>query len=256
MSYENNSPTINSNRLGLWLPMIVALALVTGCGYHYYMGPLEPVSQQATSMTIADDGSVTYVQGRFEVRLRPVSDEELNRQFSSQSEGGPKATNPYTFGDTEFYEGQKKRQRFAVFSLNVKNYEYPKVRIDPARVQILASNGRVYWSLSKQQLNSYYRAYAIGYRGNAYSQYRERRDLLARTMLGLEEVFSGQEVEGLVVFPNLHPDVEQVSLVVHDLVLRFDYRDEPVEMVELTYDFQRDIGRLYPDGTVQLSANN
>ena len=217
MSYESNSPTINSNRLGLWLPMIVALALVTGCGYHYYMGPLEPVSQQATSMTIADDGSVTYVQ---------------------------------------FYEGQKKRQRFAVFSLNVKNYEYPKVRIDPARVQILASNGRVYWSLSKQQLNSYYRAYAIGYRGNAYSQYRERRDLLARTMLGLEEVFSGQEVEGLVVFPNLHPDVGQVSLVVHDLVLRFDYRDEPVEMVELTYDFQRDIGRLYPDGTVQLSANN
>ena len=242
--------------LGLRLPAVIALWLVTGCGYHYYAGPLQPVGEQAASMNIADDGSVTYVQGRLEVRLRPLTDDELNRQFAAQSLGGPKATNPYTYGDTEFYEGQPKRQRFTVFSLSVKNYEYPKVKVDPARVQLLASNKREYWSLNLKQLDNYYRIYVIGYEGNAYSRYRERRDLLLRTMFAAEEIFSGQEAEGLIVFPTLHPDVDLVSLVIHDLVLRFDSRDEPVETVDLSYEFRRDIGRLYPDGTVELSAGN
>lgn len=239
----------------LWLP-VIALWLVAGCGYHHYAGPLQPVDRQAASMTIADDGGVTYVQGRFEVRLRPVSDDELNRQFSKQSRGGAKSINPYTYGDIEFYEGRQKRQRFTVFSMSVKNYEYPKVKIDPARVRLLASNGRQYWSLSLKQLDNYYRIYATAYEGNAYTRYRARRDLLLRTMFPAEEIFSGQEAEGFIVFPSLHPDVDLVSLVVHDLVLRFDYRDEPVETVDLSYEFRRDIGRLYPDGTVELSASN
>ncbi len=140
--------------------------------------------------------------------------------------------------------------------MNVKNYEYPKVKVDPARVRLVASNKREYWSLSLDQLDNYYRVYATAYEGNAYSRYRARGDLLLRTMFAAEEIFSGQEAEGFVVFPNLHPDVDLVSLVVHDFVLRFDYRDEPVEMVDLSYEFRRDIGRLYPDGTVELSASN
>lgn len=234
----------------------LAFWLLTGCGYHHYAGPLHPGSEQAAAMDIADDGSITYVQGRLEVRLRPVTDDELNRQFASQSVGGPKATNPYTYGDTEFYDGLEKRQRFTVFSLNVKNYEYPKVKVDPRRVQLLASNRREYWSLSTQQMDNYFRAYAQGYRGNEYSRYRERRDLVQRTSFAEQDIFSGQEAEGLLAFPSLHADVDHVKLVIRDLVVRFDYRNEPIESVDLTYDFQRDIGRLYPDGTVELSAGD
>lgn len=237
--------------LAIW-----AMSVLGGCGYHHYAGPLQPHGQQASSMTVADDGSVTYLQGRLEVRLRPVTDDELNRQFGSQSEGGAKATNPYTYGDTEFYQGKKKRQRFTVFSLNVKNYEYPKVRVDPQMIQAHTSNKRVYWSLSTQQLDNYYRAYAVGYRGNEYSRYRERRDLLLRTTFAAQDIFSGQEAEGLIVFQSLHPDVDHLRVVISDLILRFDYRNEPIETLDLTYEFERDIGREYPDGSVALSASN
>ena len=207
-----------------------ALALLTaGCGYNHYAGPLEPSGEQGPSHVVADDGSVTFVQGRLEIRLRPLSDRELNRQFASQSGFRPQSTNPYTFADTRFFRGNPERQRFTVFGLSVKNYAYPKVLIDPARVELTADNGREYWSLNFDQLDNYYRIYATGYRGNEYGRYKERLDLLRQTMFQMEHIFSGQEREGLLVFPALHPDVRRVEAVVHDAVLRFDYRDEPVE---------------------------
>lgn len=69
-----------------------------------------------------------------------------------------------------------------------------------------------------------------------------------------EHVFSGQDREGLLVFHALHPDVRQVEPVVHDAVLRFDYRDEPVEAVDVSYHFRRDVGRRHHDGDLELSA--
>ncbi len=231
-----------------------ALALLAAsCGYHHFAGPLEPAGEQGPSHVVADDGSVTFVQGRLEIMLRPLSDGELNRQFAPQSGSGPQSTNPYTFGDTRFSRGNPERQRFTVFVLSVKNYAYPKVLIDPARVELKADNGRQYWSLSVDQLDNYYRIYATGYRGNEYGRYKERLDLLRRTMFQNEHVFSGQDSEGLLVFPALHPDVRRVEAVVHGAVLRFDYRDEPVESVDVSYHFHRDVGRRYHDGGLELS---
>ena len=78
-------------------------------------------------------------------------------------------------------------------------------------------------------------------------------DLLRRTMFKSEEIFSGQEAEGFVVFPALHPDVSGVGVEVNDIVLRFDFRNEPVETTNLNYEFVRDVGKIYNDGTVKLS---
>lgn len=237
---------------GLWL---VALSL-PGCGYYYYAGPLHPQEQQPPSMTVADDGSVTYIQDRLEVRLKPMSDEELNRQFAAHSGSGPQSTNPYTFGNTKFWEGEQQRARFTVFRLSVKNYAFPKVKIDPARIVLESENKREYWSLGLQQLDTYYRAYAIGYRGNEYARYQERLDLLRRTLFKNEEIFSGQETEGFVVFPVLHPDVGKIRVVVKDMVLRFDFRNEPTEAIDIEYRFDRDIGRIYRDGKIVLSQGD
>ena len=239
------------------LPLLACFAVLAGgCGYYYYAGPLQPAPGQESAMSVADDGSVVFTQDRLEVTLKPMSDEEMNRQFASHSVAGAKSTNPYTFGDTEFWEGEKERSRFTVFRLSVKNYAYPKVKIDPAKIVIQTENNREYWSLSLQQLDTYYRAYAIGYRGNEYSRYQERLDLLRRTMFKNEEVFSGQEAEGFLVFPNLHPDVDDIRVVMHDVVLRFDFRNEPVETVGINYAFRRDIGRIYRDGKVVLTDAN
>jgi len=131
---------------------------------------------------------LTFAQDRFEVRLKPMTDEELNRQFFNNSQAGPKSTNPYTFGNTVFWGTDEEKQRFTVFRLGIKNYAYPKVKIDPSKIVVKASNKREYWSLNFEQLDTYYRAYAIGYRGNEYARYQERRDLLRRTMLKDEEI--------------------------------------------------------------------
>ncbi|MFH1572311.1 MAG: hypothetical protein ABIL09_30245 [Gemmatimonadota bacterium] len=227
------------------------LAGLAGCGYYHYAAPLRPLAdQREAAMQVADDGSVVFARGRFTVSLRPMSDQELNRQFASRSEAGARSTNPYTFGDVRFWEGERERARFTVFRLRVTNGEYPKVKIDPARIVLRADNGREYWSLGLPQLDNYYRAYATGYQGNEYARYRERIDILRRTMFRNEEVFNGQEVEGFVIFPALDHDAQQLQAVVHDAVLRFDYRNEPVETVELTYHFGRDTGRIYRDGRV------
>ena len=232
----------------------LCLAAMSQCGYYHYAGPLRPLDQQHSAMTVADDGSITFVQDRLEIRLRPLTDEELNRQFAAHSHAGPKSTNPYTYGDTEFWEGEQERARFTVFQMAVKNYSYPKVKIDPARVQLRALNKREYWTLNIHQLDTYFRAYALGYRGNEYAHYQERLDLLRRTMFKNEEIFSGQEKEGYLVFPSLHSDVRQVELIVHDAVLRFDYRNEPVETLDVVYQFQRDTGRIYRDGEIRLDT--
>jgi hypothetical protein len=237
------------------------LALILGlgiqaCGYNYYTGPLQPGDQQDSSISVADDGTVTFAQDRFEVRLKPMTDEELNRQFFNNSQSGPKSTNPYTFGNTVFWGTDQEKQRFTVFRVSVKNYAYPKVKIDPSKIVVKAGNKREYWSLNFEQLDTYYRAYAIGYRGNEYARYQERRDLLRRTMLKNEEIFSGQEAEGFVIFPALHPDVSDIEVQVFDVVLRFDFRNEPVETTNISYNFIRDIGKIYKDGTVVPRVSN
>jgi len=232
-----------------FLALIIGLS-VLGCGYSYYTGPLQPGQNQASSISVADDGTLTFAQDRFEVRLKPMTDEELNRQFFNNSQAGPKSTNPYTFGNTVFWGTDEEKQRFTVFRLSVKNYAYPKVKIDPSKIVVKASNKREYWSLNFEQLDTYYRAYAIGYRGNEYARYQERRDLLRRTMLKDEEIFSGQESEGFVIFPVLHPDVSDIEVQVLDVILRFDFRNEPVETTNISYKFVRDIGKIYKDGTV------
>jgi hypothetical protein len=238
-----------------YAPFLILLAISSlhGCGYYYYAGDLKPDGSQGTSMSIADDGTVTFSQDRFEVRLKPMTDDELNRQFPSHSNKGPKSTNPFTFGDTKFWGDTQQKRRFTVFRLSVKNYAYPKVRIDPSKIVLKASNEREYWSLGFDQLDTYYRAYAIGYRGNEYDRYQERRDLLRRTMFENEEIFSGQESDGFVIFEVLHPDVKQIKVEVHDIVTRFDFRNEPIETLDLNYSFVRDIGKEYTDGRRELT---
>jgi hypothetical protein len=231
------------------------LGVVWGCGYHHYTGPLRPALEQP-NRTRAEAGGVIFAQGHLRVEVRALTDTELNRQFQSRSVAGPQSTNPYTFADTRFWEGDKHRSRFTTFSLRVVNEDFPKVKIDPSRVSLQAVDGSEYWSLELQQLDTYYRAYAVGFRGNEYARYQERLDLLRSTLFKNEEIFAGQEAEGYVVFPALHHDVSEVEVAIHDAVLRFDHRNEPVETVQIHCRFKRDIGKIYRDGRLVLEASS
>jgi hypothetical protein len=85
--------------------------------------------QQPSGLAVADDGTVTFTQGRLEIRMRPMSDKELNRQYATYSQSGPRSTNPYTFGNSTYFRTGETPRRFTVFKLSVKNYEHPKVRM-------------------------------------------------------------------------------------------------------------------------------
>lgn len=231
------------------------LLICVGCGYYHYAGPLAPASQQRADMQVNDEAVVLFERGDLLIQMRAVTDRELNQQFASDSEAGPESTNPYTFGDTRFWDGVAERARFTVFHFRVANEGFPKVKVDPARVVMETPGGRQSWSLSLQQLDSYYRAYAIGFRGSEYARYQERLDILRRTLFRNEEVFDGQTAEGYLVFPALHHDVKQVSVQVLDVVLRFDHRSEPQETAELTYRFRRETGRLFGDGRLVLETD-
>lgn len=227
--------------------------LLDGCGYKFgyrhFAGPIVPATGQVTEMRVGDDRSIIFVLDRLEVRLRPITDDMLNRQFPDVSvsrEGlyqNPYVSpnNPYTYGDWGPPEEDRMPSRFTVFLIQVKNYAFPKVRVDPSNVQVVATNGRRYPSLSFEALIEYYWPYAVGHAGNSYKYFDERKDILRSTLLQDNMIFSGQEVQGYIVFPPLDYDVEEFTVRVEEMVLRFDYRDEPVETVDVLYRFNREV---------------
>jgi hypothetical protein len=240
--------TVSLGSVLLGIGVIFAVLLGCACGYRYYVGPLEPVAdqEQASGTRVEDDGTVTFVKERLEISVRPVTDEELNRQFAGYSREGLESTNPYTFGDWRDPETKSVPSRFTVFLLKVKNYTYPKMRVDPIKALIIADNGREYRPLSLLELEEYYAAYVVGYAGNKYARYQVRTDILRKSLYYGDVIFSGQEEEGFVAFPRFHEGVKRIRFRLEDVMLRFDVWDEPIETMDVEYLFQREIGRVYP----------
>ena len=248
----------------LVLPLL-ALLMVSGCSHRYYAEDLKSLSEadQGANTTVADDGTVTFTQGRLEISLRPMTDEELNRQFADYSSEGADSRNPYTFGNSTYFRSGETPQRFTVFRVSVSNYEYPKVYLDPTKVVITTSNGRKYYALTLDMLEIYYRRYILGGSGGnapgvdgiAYNVWNERDAILRRTLFANEQLFSAQERVGYLVFKPLAMDVDKLSVHVSDVVIRFDYQGDPAESIDIEMHFEREIGRIYPDGSRVASGS-
>ena len=130
-----------------YILVLAAIALpLLSCGHRlgmrHFAGPIQPAAeQQSAELSIGDDRSITYTQGRLEVNLRPLTDEILNRQFAAHSPDKSSfylnpyemELNPYTYSDWNPPEHSWAPVRFTVFSLKVKNYEFPKVWLNPEK---------------------------------------------------------------------------------------------------------------------------
>ena len=182
--------------------LIATLSLADGTD----KASLRPAAEQAEAMTVADDGSVRFTLDRLEVSLRPMTAEELNRQFPARGAFLSSST---------------------VFRLGVKNYYYPKVFIDPASIVMRSPDGRKWYNL------------APAYFAPVPSPGRDRNELLREALFTADAVFSGQEVSGYVLFTGLDPDVRDIQVTVKDAVLRYDYRGGPIQTVDFTYRFER-----------------
>jgi hypothetical protein len=231
---------------GLWI--LATLLLASACG-RYFPTALQPGPQQVEGMTVNDNGSVTYNLDRLAITLKPMADVELNRLASPS---GNMAVNPYTFGDVRMPGEDWTPPRFTVFRVQVANYQYPKVRLNPVKGQITAANGREYGAMSYAQLYEYYKSHWQGRTGQGRVEFRERTDMLKRTMFSGNIIFSGTDEEGYIVFPLLDQDVRKIRVDLNDVAVRFNYMEEPVEVVDLSFSFERDIRRGFtPADAVQ-----
>jgi hypothetical protein len=130
-----------------------------------------------------------------------------------------------------------------VFSLKVKNYAYPKMQIDPYKAILTSTNRRRYRALRFSELSDYYQAFALGQAGNAWARLDERRDLLKSTLYAGDILFSGQEDEGYLVFPALDYDVKEISVTLRGIALGLDHEDNPLNTMDLTFHFHREVYR-------------
>jgi hypothetical protein len=238
----------------IWTAISIAGLLFSGCdyrlGFRHFAAPITPSAQHAgADFVVGDDGSITFLKDRLEVRVTPMTADELNRHFSTASVGkkgfaepNPYVTadNPYTFGDWTPPGEKRPPERFTVFLLGVKNYAFPKVQLDPGNMSIVSTNGWNYEVLSQSALIEYYSPYAVAYAGNSRSKFRERTDILRRSLFKSDLIFSGQELQGFVIFPILDHDVEDFTVWVRDMALRFDYRGESIEAIDIPFRFTRE----------------
>lgn len=221
------------------------LLVLAGClsqvGLRRFATFPEPVPQQGEAMTVLDDGAIVYAKDRLEVSLQVLDDGFLNRQFAADSRKGVESTNPYTYGNWKPWGQNWTPARFTVVLLKVKNYEYPKVFIDPTALVITTANNRVYNALDSGLLEDHFSPYLRAYAGNQRQQFEATTDLLKRTVYPPDMVFSGQESTGYIIFPVLHRDVSDFTVSVPDMAVRFDYKGDPVETLDLAFKFQREI---------------
>ena len=52
------------------------------------------------------------------------------------------------------------------------------------------------------------------------------------------------DTEGYVVFSKIHDDVSAITVRIPEFGLRYNYRNEPVETVDLSFRFKRDIQKV------------
>ena len=204
------------------------LSTTLGCGYSYYAEPLRPLeSQDFPAWRCRTTESVHYTQGQAggsraaddRGRAQPALPLGLGLRASARPIPTPSATPSGRSSNPD--------ERFTVFLLSVKNYEYPKVYVDPARASLSTptTDGST-GPLTSCSCPTTTAPTAQGYRGNEHARFRERTDRLNRTMFPKEMIFSGQELEGFLVFRSLHSDVANLTLTIHGAVTRFDYRNE------------------------------
>jgi hypothetical protein len=214
-----------------------------------YKSKLMPSSLQATPdrYTIEGDGVVSYSLEGLRIRVEYMTDEALNAMFPEESQRGRFSTNPYTYGNwTDPLLGYTP-DRFTVFRVAVINDTYAKVVLDPIEALLYTDRGEVLHAYGlpsfspHKSFERYYRGIR-GQSGNEFYRFDHRMgNARSSTYLEDQKVFKGEIYTGLLTFDPLDEEVAQVRLVLKDFVLKFDASDQPLEMVDIVFEFDRKI---------------
>ena len=205
-----------------------------------------------------DSGTVTFsVEGAL-VTIKYMDDDALNERIPKLFDG--RHVNPYTF---EKKDPEKRfiPPRFTVFEVTVDNETYAKIQFDPAFATLHTDKGdelRYYDPgragegvdvLGGNRFSQYYET-ELGRSGLDKDLNLERIGVVYRSAFHRDRpVFRGDERSGLLAFPPLDDSVASVRLVIGRFVLSFDADNNPVETVDIEYNFKVEQGAVKVEKT-------
>jgi hypothetical protein len=231
----------------------ICLLLLSGCifvppviEYNSYLAG-RSAQASAEQFIVEDDGVVTYSLSGLRVRVEYMTDEALNAEFPDDSNKGPFSTNPYTYGDWIDPVLGHTPNRFTVFKVTVSNDTYAKVLLNPITALLHTDRGEELHSFgipsysAHESFERYYRGIR-GQSGNEFYRFDTRMGNV-RSSLYLEDtrVFKGESYSGMVAFVPLDEEVARVQLILEDFVLKFDSSGQPLETVDIFFEFDRTI---------------
>jgi hypothetical protein len=199
-----------------------------------------------------DTGGLVYDLGGSNIVVRYVKEPELNALFPEESKNGEYSTNPYTYGNWIDPNLGYTPNRFTVLNLTIINRTFPKMRIDPTQAILITDTGEVFHSYTVniasakygKSFEEYYRQ-LLGQSGNEFYRYEMRLGMVRGKSYGLEEtVFRGDSYSGMLTFDPIPPEVKKVSLVLNDVVFRFDAFNRPSDSKTITINFDRKIDKV------------
>ncbi len=233
---------------------VICLSLLSGCflipptiQYNSYLAGRSVQAAEEQYVVDENGGAVTYSIAGLRVRVEYMTDEALNREFPEDSNRGPFSTNPYTYGDWIDPVLGYTPNRFTVFRVTVSNDTYAKVLLDPIAALLYTDRGEVLHSFGipsyspHESFERYYRGIR-GQSGNEFYRFDTRMGNV-RSSLYLEDtkVFKGESYAGMLAFAPLEEEAEQVQLVLENFVLKFDASGQPLDTVDIVFDFDRHI---------------
>ena len=227
--------------------------LLSGCFFTppaiLYNSYLVPHSVQSSEdrYIVEEDGVVTYSLSGLRIRVEYMTDEALNREFPDDSYRGRFSTNPYTYGNWIDPVLGHTPNRFTVFRITVSNDTYAKVLLDPLAALLRTDLGEVLHSYGipsyspHESFERYYRS-VRGQSGNEFYRFDTRMGNV-RSSAYLEDtrVFKGESYSGMLAFSPLEEEVARVQLTLEDFVLKFDASGQPLETVDIFFEFDRKI---------------
>ena len=209
---------------------------------------LDPSGNRGDSYKIGTDGSVSYLLEGLRVEVKYMSDQELNEIFSQESNLGEYSINPYTYGNYIDPGVGFVQNRFTVFQVSVYNSTFAKVELDPQKASLSTEREGEHhnsYSILKAQRRKSFEDYYMALRGpsgNDYYRYNMRMGLVRSNNYGVnEKIFRGENYDGFIVFDPLEEDIRKVRLRLNDFVLKFNVFNQPLEKVDIVFEFDRKV---------------
>ncbi|MFA6470645.1 MAG: AgmX/PglI C-terminal domain-containing protein [Candidatus Latescibacterota bacterium] len=199
-----------------------------------------------------DTGSLIYDLGGSNISVRYVKEPELNALFPEESKNGEYSTNPFTYGNWIDPNIGYTPNRFTVFNVTITNRTFPKMRLDPTTAIITTDTGEVFHSYTVNIASAkfgkcfeeYYRR-LLGQSGNEFYRYEMRLGMVRGKSYGLDEtIFRGDSYSGLLTFDPLPPEVKRGTLILNDVVFRFDAFNRPADSKTISINFDRNIDKI------------